>query len=98
MASILVTLFVSFELFAVGFAFARAITEGGWWMAGLIAYAVWLLYLGGSIGKVMLTLGAGIVLAIAYLLGGFIASLVVYGALLLFGEMFMKPTSVDEEE
>lgn len=96
MASILATIFVSLELFAVGFAFVCAITEGGWWILGLIAYAAWLLYL-GSIGKAMLNLGTGIALAIAYLLGGFVASLVVYGALLLYGEIFMKPKPLDEE-
>jgi uncharacterized membrane protein YjjB (DUF3815 family) len=96
MASILATIFVSLELFAVGFAFVCAITEGGWWILGLIAYAAWLLYL-GSIGKAMLNLGTGIALAIAYFLGGFVASLVVYGALLLYGEIFMKPKPLDEE-
>lgn len=97
MASILATLFVSLELFAVGFAFVCAITDGGWWIVGLIAYAVWLLYL-GSMAKALLNLGTGIALAIAYLIGGLVASLVVYGALLLFGEMFMKPKQVTDDE
>ena len=63
----------------------------------MIAYAVWLLYL-GSMAKALLNLGTGIALAIAYLLGGLVASLVVYGALLLFGEMFMKPKQVTDDE
>jgi len=97
LASIFATLFVSLEIFAIGFAFFYAFTVGGLWIVGLIAYAIWLLYL-GSIGKVMLTLGTGIGLAIAYLMGGLVASLVLYVALLLFGEIFMKRTQVDEEE
>jgi len=97
MASVLATLFVTLELFVVGLGFVCAITEGGWWVVGLIAYAVWLFYL-GSIGKALLNLGTGLALAVAYLLGGFIASLVVFGAMLLFGEVFMKPKQVDEDE
>jgi hypothetical protein len=97
MASILATLFVSLELFAVGFAFVGAITDGGWWIVGLIAYVVWLLYL-GSIAKALLNLGTGIALAFAYLLGGLVASLVVFGALLLLGEIFLKPKQVADDE
>ena len=97
MATLFAVLFVSLELFAVGFAFFGAITHGGWWIVGLIFYAVWLLYT-GSISGVMLNLGTGLALAIGYLMGGFIASLVVYGVLLLFGEIFMNPKEIEDTE
>lgn len=97
MTAILATLFISLELFVVGFAFVCVITDGGWWVLGLISYAVWLLYLGG-ISKALLNLGTGLALAIAYLLGGFLASLLMYGSLLLFGEIFMKPKKDTDDE
>ena len=96
MANILATLFVSLELFAVGFAFVALFTNGGVWILVLMAYGIWLIYL-GSLFKAALNLGTGIGLAIAYLLGGIFASFFLYVALLLFGELFMKQAEVNED-
>ena len=81
---------VSLESIAVGFVFFQVITIGGWWIAGLIAYLIWLLYL-GSLQGALLNLFTGLVLAITYMMGGYIASLGAYAVLLILGEIFMKP-------
>ncbi len=81
---------VSLESVAVGFVFFQVITIGGWWIAGLIAYLIWLLYL-GSLQGALLNLFTGLVLAISYMMGGYIASLGAFVVLLILGEIFMKP-------
>jgi hypothetical protein len=81
---------VLLESVAVGFVFFQVITIGGWWIAGLIAYFIWLLFI-GSLKGALLNLFTGLVLAIAYMMGGYIASLGAYAVLLIFGEIFMKP-------
>ena len=81
---------VSLESIAVGFVFFQIITIGGWWIAGLIAYLIWLLYL-GSLQGALLNLFTGLVFAITYMMGGYIASVGAYAVLLILGEIFMKP-------
>ena len=81
---------VSLESIAVGFVFFQVITIGGWWIAGLIAYLIWLLYL-GSLQGALLNLFTGLVLAITYMMGGYIGSVGAFVVMLILGEIFMKP-------
>jgi len=96
MMSVIGTLFVSVELFAVAYVVFQAITEGGWWLVGLIAYSFWLLYIGTFKGAVW-NIGTGLILAVSYMMGGIVASILAYVGLLIFGEIFMKPKQ-DESE
>ena len=88
MGLILRLIFVQIELFVAGFAFFEAITIGGWWIAGLITYFIWLLFI-GSLKGALLNLFTGLVLAITYMMGGYIASLGAYAVLLILGEIFI---------
>ena len=44
---------VSLESVAVGFVFFQVITIGGWWIAGLITYLIWLLFIGSLQGALL---------------------------------------------
>ena len=90
MGLILRLIFVPIELIVAGFAFFEAITIGGWWIAGLIAYSIWLLYSGG-VGGTLWNLGISLVLAITYMMGGYIGSVGAFVVMLILGEIFMKP-------
>ena len=79
---ILGTIFVSIEIFVAGFVFFQAITIGGWWIAGLIAYLIWLRFLG--LKGALLSIFTGLALAITYILWGYVASLAAYVILLMF--------------
>lgn len=96
MMSVIGTLLVSLEIFAVAFVVFQVITEGGWWLVGLITYFFWLLYIGTFKGAVW-NIGTGLILAVSYMLGGIVASIVAYVVLLIFGEIFMKSPK-DESE
>lgn len=96
MMSVIGTLFVSVELFAVAYVVFQAITVSGWWLVGLIAYSFWLLYIGTFKGAVW-NIGTGLILAVSYMMGGIVASILAYVGLLIFGEIFMKPKQ-DESE
>lgn len=84
--SILATLLISLEYFAVGFVILQVITVGGWWILGLLAYIGWLFYI-TTIGGVIRNLGTGLILAVAYMFGGIFTSLLAFAVLLVGAEI-----------
>lgn len=89
MFDLLRIILVPLELFAVATAIVFSISGNFYWATGLVIYMIWMLYSGG-IGGTLLNLFTSSIMAIAYLIGGWIWAVVSLVIIVAVYEVFYR--------
>jgi hypothetical protein len=85
-------IFVPLEFFIVAFAITQSLDANPWWIVGLALYTFWLIYNSGLI-QALISLGISSLLAIAYMLGGWIWLVIAFIVIVILYEVYTKITT-----
>ena len=97
MFNLLRLIFVPLEFFIVAFVIVNVIDGDYIWLIALGIYGAWIIYNAG-IGQALISFSITTLLAIAYIFGGWVWSIIMFVVIMVVYEIFVKIFNIQTDE